>query len=612
MKRLKFINKVGNDGIQNKYILGSGIGSQSRFVKNALKKRSSNNSTGKCCDFKITSSIKSLIISYVVTNINLSNLDDSQKQNLINQIKTDYATNLNISSDLIIVNLIRGSLIIHVTIKSETPNLENIKNVINNNASINNNVKNNIITILDNIIPGQVLIEEPIISEEVLPSKTEICITPISIVNIVSSPTGNKYVFNNSSTYNPFFKYSLNNGYYEFTNISSSHPIAILNAGKTNLITYTGDNKRFNETLNGTTADGNYDFYDGTIKVYVYGDFDSVSVYCYHHGYMGGENLLTYKNSCSSNPINSPTMTITSTVDDGDTSNDDSISLTFISSLATNNFNVDDITVTNGSISSFTGTGTTYTATFTPSAAGLTTIKVEANTYTDSIGNNNLATSVFNWNYALSSSSTYNIDVGNSGNTAYTLNGNDRDSAVSGNNQQVDLNVGDTIVFNVTASNHPFWIKTTQSTGPGNAVAEVDNNGAEIGIVTWTPATPGIYYYNCEHHSSMYGIIRVNYYDINVVNSGNTAYTLTGNDKNGNVNDNNPDVEFNVGDTIIFDVNATGHPFYIKYASTDSVTLDSGTQGTTNGTLTWTPSEAGSYYYICHHHTIMTGNIIVN
>ena len=212
----------------------------------------------------------------------------------------------------------------------------------------------------------------------------------------------------------------------------------------------------------------------------------------------------------------------------------------------------------------------------------------------------------------MSSSSTYNIDVGNSGNTAYTLNGNDRDSAVSGNNQQVDLNVGDTIVFNVTASNHPFWIKTTQSTGPGNAVAEVDNNGAEIGIVTWTPATPGIYYYNCEHHSSMYGIIRVNYYDINVVNSGNTAYTLTGNDKNGNVNDNNPDVEFNVGDTIIFDVNATGHPFYIKYASTDSVTLDSGTQGTTNGTLTWTPSEAGSYYYICHHHTIMTGNIIVN
>ena len=612
MKRLKFINKVGNKGIENKYILGSGIGSQSRFVKNALKKRSSNNSTGKCCDFKITSSIKSLIISYVVTNINLSNLDDSQKQNLINQIKTDYANNLNISRDLIIINLIQGSLIIHVTIKSETPNLENIKNVINNNASINNNVKNNIITILDNIIPGQVLIEEPIISEEVLPSKTEICITPISIVNIVSSPTGNKYVFNNSSTYNPFFKYSLNNGYYEFTNISSSHPIAILNAGKTNLITYTGDNKRFNETLNGTTADGNYDFYDGTIKVYVYGDFDSVSVYCYHHGYMGGENLLTYKNSCSSNPINSPTMTITSTVDDGDTSNDDSISLTFISSLATNNFNVDDITVTNGSISSFTGTGTTYTATFTPSAAGLTTIKVEANTYTDSIGNNNLATSVFNWNYALSSSSTYNIDVGNSGNTAYTLNGNDRDSVVSGNNQQVDLNVGDTIVFNVTASNHPFWIKTTQSTGPGNAVAEVDNNGAEIGIVTWTPATPGIYYYNCEHHSSMYGIIRVNYYDINVVNSGNTAYTLTGNDKNGNVNDNNPDVEFNVGDTIIFDVNATGHPFYIKYASTDSVTLDSGTQGTTNGTLTWTPSEAGSYYYICHHHTIMTGNIIVN
>ena len=43
-----------------------------------------------------------------------------------------------------------------------------------------------------------------------------------------------------------------------------------------------------------STADGFYDFYYGNMDVSVTGDFDTVSVYCYHHGYMGGENLLKY------------------------------------------------------------------------------------------------------------------------------------------------------------------------------------------------------------------------------------------------------------------------------------------------------------------------------
>ena len=43
-----------------------------------------------------------------------------------------------------------------------------------------------------------------------------------------------------------------------------------------------------------STADGFYDFYYGNMNVSVTGDFDTASVYCYHHGYMGGENLLKY------------------------------------------------------------------------------------------------------------------------------------------------------------------------------------------------------------------------------------------------------------------------------------------------------------------------------
>ena len=44
-----------------------------------------------------------------------------------------------------------------------------------------------------------------------------------------------------------------------------------------------------------------YDFYYGKIHVNVYEDFGDMSVYCYYHGYMGGENLLTYTDKCDVN-----------------------------------------------------------------------------------------------------------------------------------------------------------------------------------------------------------------------------------------------------------------------------------------------------------------------
>ena len=44
-----------------------------------------------------------------------------------------------------------------------------------------------------------------------------------------------------------------------------------------------------------------YDFYYGKIHVNVNGNFGDMSVYCYYHGYMGGENLLTYTDKCDVN-----------------------------------------------------------------------------------------------------------------------------------------------------------------------------------------------------------------------------------------------------------------------------------------------------------------------
>ena len=92
-----------------------------------------------------------------------------------------------------------------------------------------------------------------------------------------------------------------------------------------------------------------------------------------------------------------PTMAITSTISSGSTSGTSAITITFTSSLATADFTVNDISVSGGSLSSFSSTSTTvYTATFTPSGDGAKSISVGANAYTDTAwGNNNTASNIF-------------------------------------------------------------------------------------------------------------------------------------------------------------------------------------------------------------------------
>ncbi|SVB97279.1 uncharacterized protein METZ01_LOCUS250133, partial [marine metagenome] len=91
-----------------------------------------------------------------------------------------------------------------------------------------------------------------------------------------------------------------------------------------------------------------------------------------------------------------PTMAITatdgtSTVSSGSTTNDAALTVTFTSSETATNFASSDITVSGGTLGIFSGSGTTYTATFTPSADGAATIDVAASTFTDAAGNNNTA-----------------------------------------------------------------------------------------------------------------------------------------------------------------------------------------------------------------------------
>ncbi len=94
--------------------------------------------------------------------------------------------------------------------------------------------------------------------------------------------------------------------------------------------------------------------------------------------------------------------------------------------------------------------------------------------------------------------------VANNGIDAFTINGND--------NPTINVVRGQTYTFNITASGHPFWIKSVQSTGTGNAFnTGVTGNGTQNGTLTWTvPAgAPNTLFYNCQFHSNMTGQIHV-------------------------------------------------------------------------------------------------------
>jgi hypothetical protein len=83
-----------------------------------------------------------------------------------------------------------------------------------------------------------------------------------------------------------------------------------------------------------------------------------------------------------------PTVTIASTAQDPTNL---AIPITITFNESTVNFVVTDITVTNGSVGGFTGSGTTYSALVTPTNSGPVTVVVTAGKATDATGNNNTA-----------------------------------------------------------------------------------------------------------------------------------------------------------------------------------------------------------------------------
>ena len=101
-------------------------------------------------------------------------------------------------------------------------------------------------------------------------------------------------------------------------------------------------------------------------------------------------------------------------------------------------------------------------------------------------------------------------------------------------------------------------------------------------------------------------------FSLNITATSSAEYTLSGTDRNGNISGSNPNLTFNVGDTISFVVNASGHPFYLKTTAGKGNAISGvANNGSESATASWTPTAAGTFYYQCSLQGGMVGTITV-
>jgi uncharacterized repeat protein (TIGR02543 family) len=190
--------------------------------------------------------------------------------------------------------------------------------------------------------------------------------------------------------------------------------------------------------------------------------------------------------------------------------------------------------------------------------------------------------------------------------------------------------IGNWDVSSVTVMDHMFWNAIVFNQDIGNwDVSSVTNmwlmfSFAEkfnqdltkwcVTNITTEPTPFSNFSALTESNKPIWGTCPGNSYTIAVTASSNADYTFSGEDRSGDVSGNDPNLTFKVGDEVTFSVNAANHPFYLKTAAgTGTGNQISGVtnNGTTNGNVVWTPSEAGTYYYQCSAHSGMVGTITI-
>jgi hypothetical protein len=102
------------------------------------------------------------------------------------------------------------------------------------------------------------------------------------------------------------------------------------------------------------------------------------------------------------------------------------------------------------------------------------------------------------------------LDVINNSNVAYQYQETGIGFTQATDNPTLYLIRGKNYRFNLDASGHPFYIKSTSSTGTGNRYDDgVEGQGTQVGILTFKVPfnAPSEIYYNCSVHAGMAGTI---------------------------------------------------------------------------------------------------------
>ena len=196
-------------------------------------------------------------------------------------------------------------------------------------------------------------------------------------------------------------------------------------------------------------------------------------------------------------------------------------------------------------------------------------------------------------------------------------------TAITSINYLVSTNCTDTTT--VSATNLPPGVTMNYTSSSGAVVVSGTPSGAATGTYNYSILAMFAPTSDATASATISGAISIavatsttasssKTFNIGVNATSSSDYTLNGDDRIGTVTGGDPDLTFNTGDTINFNVDATGHPFYLKTdAGTGTGDTISGltNNGTESATISWIPSATGTFYYQCSLHGGMVGTITI-
>ena len=196
-------------------------------------------------------------------------------------------------------------------------------------------------------------------------------------------------------------------------------------------------------------------------------------------------------------------------------------------------------------------------------------------------------------------------------------------TAITSVNYLVSTNCTDTTT--VSATNLPPGVTMNYTSSSGAVVVSGTPSGAATGTYNYSILAMFAPTSDATASATISGAISIalatsttasssKTFNIGVNATSSSDYTLNGDDRIGTVTGGDPDLTFNTGDTINFNVDATGHPFYLKTdAGTGTGDTISGltNNGTESATISWIPSATGTFYYQCSLHGGMVGTITI-